>query len=114
VPNPIHPRPRAGPRIPAGWKGLYYAVPTSHVMRALGTDQFACRGAARAAGACPAISVVGPSGGVTSVDREAFVNGYLGSSYGDRWGELGWVALAAGVMVVLALASLRLINHQKR
>ena len=77
-------------------------------MKALGTDQFYCAGPN-----CPTIQVVGPSGPQT-ISRYQYVSNYLGSSYDNRWGELGWVALAAGVMVVLALVSLRLINHQKR
>lgn len=83
-------------------------VPTSHVMRALGTDQFYCAGPN-----CPTIQVV-TQAGTQTVTRYAYVSRYLGSTYGKRWGELGWVALAAGVMAVLALFSLRFINHQKR
>lgn len=105
-----------GSRIPAFWMGLYYAVPTSHVLRALGTDQFYCAGGAAAG--CPQISVPGATGGgaagFQSVDRYAFVTSILGSTYGDRWGEIGWVAVAAGVMCVIAIVSLRFISHQKR
>jgi hypothetical protein len=97
--------------IPPFWQGLYYAVPTSHVLRALGADQFFCAGGAAAG--CPAIVVVS-AGGEATVDRYAYVVGVLGSGHADRWGELGWVALSAGVLALVAVGALRCVNHERR
>lgn len=101
-----------GARIPAFWRGLYYAVPTSHTLRALGVDQFHCDGGPAAG--CPQIQVPASGGGVQTVDRYAFVRGYLGVSYGQRWGQVGWVAVAAAVMAVVAVLALRFVSHQRR
>ena len=46
--------------------------------------------------------------------RYQYVSAFLGTTYAQRWGEVGWVALAAAVMAVVAVAALRVISHQKR
>ena len=97
--------------MPPGWKGLYYAVPTSHIMRALGTTEFYCAGGAAAG--CPQITVVTSSGPVV-VDRYEFVSNFLGSTFQNRWNELGWAALAIAVMLAISILALRFVNHQTR
>lgn len=96
------------PAIPAFWQGLYYAVPTSHVMRALATNQFFCEGAG-----CPTITVPTPSGVQTQTQYE-YISSYVQSSYSDRWREFGWAILAVAVMIVIAVGSYRFVNHQNR
>ncbi len=84
-------------QIPAGWVGLYYAVPTSHVLRAIATSQTFCQGAA-----CPAITLAGAPGSTTI---SAYVQDYLGLGASTQspylFKELGWAALSiAGVLLV--------------
>lgn len=98
-----------GPSVPPGWKGLYYAMPTSHTLRALAMDQFYCPPGTP----CPVLQVATGSG-TTAVGRYQYVSAFLGTTYAQRWGEVGWVALAAAVMAVVAVAALRVISHQKR
>jgi ABC-type multidrug transport system permease subunit len=105
------------PQIPAGWKGLYYAVPSSHVLRALATNQFYCTGGASAG--CPQISTV-VDGVPTTVDRFAYVLAYLGLEGQEGtipeypFGEIGWAALAAAVVMLIAAAALQFVNYQRR
>ena len=95
--------------MPAFWRGLGYAVPTSHALRALATDQTYCAGPA-----CPTISVVGAGGSTSRVTQYAFVSGFLGATWQQRWDNIGWAALAAGVMLLISVTALRFINHQRR
>jgi len=95
--------------MPGFWKGLYYAVPTSHVLRALATSQFYCSG-----DGCPSITVLTPDGAAVEVGRYEYVSQYVGSSFQDRWAELGWAALSAGVLAVIAVASVRFVDHTRR
>ena len=71
--------------IPAGWKGLYYAVPSSHVLRAIGQSQFYCD-----TPPCPQINVPGQG----LVDRLAWFRGIMGmaGTPGTRYDtdELAW------------------------
>lgn len=93
---------------PPFWIGLYYAVPTSHVLRALATNQFFCEGPN-----CPIITVV--EGTTTmQVSQSDFVAQFVDSTFQQRWGQYGWAALAAVVMIVIAIFSLRFINYQQR
>jgi len=90
-----------GRSLPGFWTGLFYAVPTTHVLRALGVSQLYCRGPG-----CPTIDV---GGGVT-VDRFEFVLALLSlpasTSTQFLWGELGWAALALAVIAAVACAAL--------
>lgn len=99
--------------IPGFWKGLYYAVPPSHILRAIATDQFYCEGGTAAG--CPSIEVVsGPGGETKTIGRYEYVSSFLGSTYQKRWGELGWAALAGLVVTVIALLAYRFVNWQKK
>jgi len=98
--------------IPAFWQGLYYAVPTSHMLRAVTTSQYFCPGGVPAG--CPVIQVPGPDGAPVTVGRYEYAAGFLQTSYQNRWAEIGWAALAVAVMLVIAALAIRFINHQKR
>jgi hypothetical protein len=96
--------------LPPFWQGLYYAVPTSHVLRAISLDQLcACEGAA-----CPLISVVTPSGALVLQTQCAFVEEFLGATASQRWVELGWAALAVAVVAAVAVLGTRFCVWQRR
>ena len=96
--------PPASP-IPAFWLGLYYAVPTTHILRALAVSQSFCLGIG-----CPTVEVNG-----MLVGQFTYVSAYLGfaSSSQYAWGELGWAALAVLVLFILALGLMQLLALKK-
>jgi hypothetical protein len=89
--------------MPTLWRGLGYAVPTSHVLRALSVSQFFCLGPG-----CPTLSVLTEAGPVLMTQFE-LVEQRLGRSFSSRWqwGEVGWVALAFLVVTAVAAAALQ-------
>ena len=92
--------------IPAFWRGLYYAVPTTHLLRAIATSQFFCLGAT-----CPVMDLQG-----RTVPTFTYVQTYLGlfSTSQYAWGELGWAALAGGVVFALALLAMQGLGATRR
>ena len=97
---------------PAGWRGLYYAVPTSHILRALTSDQFHCAGTGVG---CFVIEVPGaPGAPPTTLTQQAFVQGFTGGTYAGRWGDVGYAALAVAVMLLVAFAAARWVNWARR
>lgn len=102
--------------VPAGWKGMLYAVPTSHILRALSVNQFWCVGGAAAG--CPQISTVNSQGTAVVVDRFAYVTSFLAVPAGEvseyPWEELGYALAGVGVLVLIGMLALQFINHQKR
>ena len=92
--------------MPPFWQGLYYAVPTTHILRAIGTSQFFCSGPEGAR--CPTIQVISHGKSVT-VLQSAFVSSFLNflSSTRFAWGEVGWAALAVGVVALLGSVAMK-------
>jgi hypothetical protein len=93
------------PEIPPGWVGMYYAVPTSHVVRAINVEQAYCTGES-----CPIIQT--PDG--QSVTIYQYVSGFFQTTYGNRWGEMAWASVPFVVMLLFGFLAIRFINHQKR
>lgn len=92
-----------GRSLPSFFDGLYYAVPSSHVLRALAVSQFYCRGSD-----CPRIDVGG--GGGETADRFGVVLAQLSLrpdyEHEFAWEETGWAALAFAVLAAVACAAL--------
>ena len=86
---------------PPFWKGLYYAVPTSHILRAITVNQFYCVGLY-----CP--TIVPPE--QPPISQYAFILELLTLSpeYDHEYpiAETGWAALAASILAILACAAL--------
>jgi hypothetical protein len=83
--------------------GLYYAVPTSHTLRALSNAQFYC--VPISSPACPAIAV-----NARLVPRYAFVLNLLAlpeeGATQWRFSDVGWASLATLVGALVAAAAL--------
>jgi len=97
-------------QIPPFWIGLYYAVPTSHILRAQAVAQFYCVGGAAAG--CPTITLTSAS---PPIDRYAYVLNFLGmSSYTGgqfAWEEVGYAVAGVAVVAFVGAAAYTLLNY---
>lgn len=94
---------------------MYYAVPTSHILRAISVNQFFCVGGAAAG--CPQISTVGPNGEPITIDRFQYVTNYLklqNVNHEYLWDEVGWAALSFLVVAFVGVIALQFISWQRR
>jgi len=90
------------PNIPPGWQGMYYAVPTSHILRALGVAEFYCT-PSKPESLCSTISLPSASGSSVKVLQFSYVLAFLGLSNASSqflFNELGWASLAIVVVAV--------------
>ena len=89
--------------LPSFWTGLYYAVPTSHILRALSNAQFYCVPLISAS--CPTIVVAG-----VTVPRYTYVlellNLPLDNTTMWRFDDFGYASLATLVGAVIAAVAL--------
>lgn len=102
------------PNIPVGWIGLYYAVPTSHMLRATLLDQFYCDSAQKS---CPSITFVNAAGAQTSVNQYTYIATFLGldpasPASPQKWAQLGWEALSIVVVLLIAILASRWIRYR--
>jgi len=98
--------------IPAGWKGFYYVVSSSHALRLIALPQFYCEGGVAAG--CKQISAV-INGQPTMIDQYEFVKDKrLGIDYDHRWEPLGWIICIGIIFRILTVLAYRFINHVKR
>ena len=93
-----------GNATPAFWIGLYYTVPTSHILRAITVSQFYC--IATSTTACPTITP--PEQGPINQYQYVLELLSLPSDYDTQFpfDETGWAFLAAVILSVIACAAL--------
>ena len=100
--------------MPDIWVGLFYAVPSSHVLRAMSVAQLFCVPATSPA--CPVITVGNPP---VSASQFEYVQQLLGLPLsGDpdrfRWSDVGYASLTIVVGLFVACVALEIKTRRKR